>query len=223
MTSTKRGRPGAARLGKRGSISRLDEFGKDKFEIVAPPHLDPRRADGGVSTRLSTRKGRARLRKPISGIHLLPRRSGDRRARIHYRRAIRRSPRSYDEHLHQGQLFTIDDVFGGWRTRRPSISTTRRVRHDLQPVTPRPRAGPNDGAIRRSVIPGSSGSRSERSMVWFSLIVLVPLARAVPQIADLSFSAVRWSRGQPPQCSHAFGCRSAVSFAAALVNLCSGR
>ena len=72
----------------------INEFGKDKFEIVVPVGVDPGRAAGRGRRQGGRQEGHARGRGSLSEIHLHAGRAGDRGARIIIVRAMRPSRRN---------------------------------------------------------------------------------------------------------------------------------
>ena len=76
------------------------------------------------------------------------------------------------------------------------------------------------GRLRRSVIPGF-GITLGTTILWLSLIVLIPLAALLLKSADLSFSAFV-AAVTSRRVLHAFELSFGLSFAAALVNLLVG-
>ena len=93
----------------------LNEFGKDKFEIVDAVALDPGGAAGRGRRQGGRQEGHARRGRSLSQIPLHAGRPGDRGAAITIARAIRRSRRNTRRRFAKVELFTIDEVFGGWR------------------------------------------------------------------------------------------------------------
>ena len=89
------------------------EFGKDKFEIVVPSLSILAEPPVAVVDKVVDKNGTREVGRGISEVSVQPRRPGDRRAATTIARAIRRSPRN-TRALPKLELFTVDDVFGGW-------------------------------------------------------------------------------------------------------------
>ena len=93
----------------------INEFGKDKFEIVVPVAVHSGRAAGRGGRQGRRQEGHARGRaRPISNSST--RREGQEIAAKHFYRP--RDPAiaaKYERSFPKVELFTIDEVFGGWR------------------------------------------------------------------------------------------------------------
>ena len=100
----------------------LDEFGADKFEIVVPADLDPRRAAGGARRRQCRRQGHAQGRRGLSRT-TSTRDEGQTIAAKHYYRPSKPDAvptRRTSQRFPKIKLVTIDDpIFGGWAKAQP--------------------------------------------------------------------------------------------------------
>ena len=173
----------------------LKEFGKDKFEIVAPVGQHPGRAAGdrGRQERQQTRHHQGGRGLPASSSTATRgRRSspGTSTARATPAVAARSTPAVFPKIT----LFTIDEVFGGWqKAQKTHFEDNGHLRPDLpgrqvdrarrrQPpdVQRRPRRRPPD-APSRGGAGGRACCRASRPRwaspsLYLSLIVLIPLA-----------------------------------------------
>ncbi len=114
----------------------INEFGKDKFEIVVAVALDPGRAAGRDRRQGGRQEGHARRRRGLSQVHLHAARARRSRRRTTIVRAIPRSRRSTRATSPKVELFTIDEVFGGWQQGAGgALQRRRHVRQDLHAVT----------------------------------------------------------------------------------------
>ena len=119
------------------------------------------------------------------------------------------------------KLFTIDDVFGGWtKAQTQHFKDGGDVRRHLHELRERAVSGVAVIRRRRSVIPGF-GLTMGVTLLWLSLIVLIPLAALFLKTSELSlerFVAIITSR----RVLHALELSFGLSLAAAAVNLVFG-
>ena len=114
----------------------LNEFGKDKFEIVdaVASRSSPSRRSRS-STRWSTRKARAPRPKRISSSSTR-RKAQEIAAQNYYRPRDPAVAKKYEASFAKVELFTIDDVFGGWqKAQADAFQGWRRVRQDLHALS----------------------------------------------------------------------------------------
>ena len=92
----------------------MREFGKDKFEIVAPSVSILAEPPVAVVDKVAAKHGTKELAYGLPGVSLHRRRAGDRGEALSTGRGTRRSPQSYAYQFPKIELFTVDKVFGGW-------------------------------------------------------------------------------------------------------------
>ncbi len=93
----------------------VNELGKDKFEIVVPSVSILAEPPVAVVDKNVDKKEHARGGRGLSELPLHQGGPGARGEELSIARAIRRSRRSMRTCSPKVQLFTIDEVFGGWR------------------------------------------------------------------------------------------------------------
>ena len=92
----------------------LKEFGPDKFDIVVPSLSHPGRAAGRRGRQGRRQAGHARGGRGLPRVPLLAGGPGHRRQAPTTGRATRRPRPSTPSSSRSSNLFTIDEVFGGW-------------------------------------------------------------------------------------------------------------
>ena len=103
----------AAGLGERGVSRAQREFGKDKFEIVAPPLSILAEPPVAVVDKVADKKGtRAAAEAYLK--YWYTREGQEIAARNSYRPRDPEIAKKYEKSFAKVELFTIDDVFGGW-------------------------------------------------------------------------------------------------------------
>ena len=103
----------AAGVGERGVSRAQREFGKDKFEIVAPPLSILAEPPVAVVDKVADKKGTRAVAEAYLQYLVHQGRSGNRRAQL-LPSARSRDRQEYENSFAKVELFTIDDVFGGW-------------------------------------------------------------------------------------------------------------
>ena len=93
----------------------LNELGKDKVEVVTPSDQHPGRTAGqrGGPDRGQTRHHRSR--QSLSSIPVYAGRAGDRARAITIARVSPAVAAKYADRFPKVNLFTIDELFGGWQ------------------------------------------------------------------------------------------------------------
>ncbi len=89
-------------------------MGPDKFEIVAPPLSILAEPPVAVVDKVVDKKGTRALAEAYLQFLLFARKARRSPHAITTARAMRRWPRSTKTSFAKVELFTIDDVFGGW-------------------------------------------------------------------------------------------------------------
>ena len=106
----------ADRLGERGAALASSEFGKDKFEIVVPSVSILAEPPVAVVDKVVDQQGHARGRRGLPATTSTRPRARRSPPSISTGRATRRPwRRKHAEAFPKMTLFTIDEVFGGWR------------------------------------------------------------------------------------------------------------
>ena len=90
------------------------EFGKDKFEIVSPPRSILAEPPVAVVDAVADKKGTPRGRRGLSAILVQQGRTGNCRPQWLPAARSRDRRRNMQASFAKVELFTIDDVFGGW-------------------------------------------------------------------------------------------------------------
>jgi sulfate transport system substrate-binding protein len=92
----------------------LDEFGKDKFEIVVPSLSILAEPPVAVVDKVVDKKGTRAVAESYLKFLYTP--AGQEiAARNHYRPRDAAVAKTYEASFPQVELFTVDEVFGGWR------------------------------------------------------------------------------------------------------------
>ncbi len=202
------------------------EFGKDKFEIVAPPLSILAEPPVAIVDKVADKKGTPRRRRGLSEVLVYQGRSGNCRTQF------LSSARSGDcegvrKILRQGGTFHDRRRF--WWLDQGAEGTLRRRRHfrpDLQELIWSTAAVAEAGGFvstavaRRSSLPGF-GLTMGLTLTWLSVIILIPLAGLFLKTLELSpgqFWDILTSRRTLNALKISFG----LSFAAACVNLVMG-
>ena len=217
----------------------LKEFGTDKFEIVAPSLSILAEPPVAIVDKNVDKKGTRKVAEAYLAVPVLGRRPGDRRPQFLSARPMPKAAAKYAKQF--PKLDAGDDrrrvrrLAEGDRRRtsptaRSSTRSTSRSKRDgsrdsawRAPSTATARACLDAKPVRRrsaSCCPGF-GLSLGFTLVYLSLIVLIPLSAAFIKTASLTWPAF-WSIVTAPRVLASYRLTFGASFAAALVNVVFG-